>query len=104
MLPSHIVQEGDVQELLWHAVWFSDIPSYFALVIHYLRHHFGELSNGNVLSRANIDDLISVVVFHQENASIGHILAVHELPSGDAGAPDFHERASFFLRFIEAPD
>ena len=92
MLPSHIVQEGDVQELLGaHAVWFGGIPPYFALVIHYLRHHFGELSNGDVLTRTNIDDLISVVVFHQENASIGHIFAVHELPSGAAGAPRLYK-------------
>ena len=49
---------------------------------------FGELPNRQVLTGADVDVLVAVVVLHQEQAGVGEIVDVEELAPRCAAAPD----------------
>ena len=88
MAPPERVQPSDVEQLSRCAVGLRRIEGDRHARRDQIADALRELTNRQVLARADIDVLIAVVALEQEQTRVGQIVDVEEFTSWPSGAPD----------------
>ena len=69
-----------VEQLVRRAVGTGGVPFDLARVTHHLGYQFRQRLDGQLLARSRIDSLVAAVVIHQEDAEVGQVVDIEELP------------------------
>src|SRR6266542_5128485 len=97
-------QLRDVEELARRSVRLRRVEHGFPFEADHVGHDLRELADGDVLTDADVDDLWALVLTHQEDAGIGEVVGVEELPSRGSRAPDLDAAPALPLGLVELPD
>ena len=95
---------GDVQEFLRRAIRARRVENKAAAITDDVGDELRKLGNGNVLSRSNVEEFGSGIVFQDEDASIGKVINRKKFPAWSAGAPYRHGWCVSNLGFMETTD
>ena len=80
VFPTEGVKAGNIEEFSRSAVGFGGVVYDFSVEFNDVLYKDGEVFDGNILSRSDIDDFISFVGIHEEYACVGKIVNVEEFP------------------------
>ena len=65
--PSEVLQCGGVEKFPWCPIGFAGVEDEVSLKSHNLGHCLGEVFNTHLFSRADIDDVVRVVVLGEKD-------------------------------------
>src|SRR5258708_27398881 len=112
--PTEGVQLGGVQELLGCAIGLRAVVGDAGIAFDDALDDFGQLANGLVLAVADVEERgllrvegggdLPLRQVHQEDAGVGRVVAVDELTTRLAGAPQHHGFLAAYLRLVEFAD
>ena len=92
MLPTEMVQAGDVEEFAGGAVGAGGVEDELTGVADDTGDFLGEVGDGEFFAGADVDVQFAVVIVHEVDAGVGQVVDVHELAQGFAAAPDLDLR------------
>src|SRR5277367_4630955 len=69
-----------------------------------MREESREIRNAHIFSETDIQVLIAVVVFENENAGVGEVPDVEKFSPGRSGSPYRHRKTLGLLGFVKAAD
>ena len=88
------MQAAHVEQLARRAVRLRRVEPDVDTGCHDVANLLGELADGQIFPGPDVDVIVAVVVFHQEQARVGEIVDVQELAPRRAGAPDGGARSA----------
>lgn len=116
--PPNAVEPRNIHQLPRRPIRLRRIKCEIAFKAHHLAHQFGQFLYGHVLAHTHIHQrrleaagfrlvaakqarVLVVVQVHQEDAGIGHVVAVEEFAARGTSAPDGHGAVAALLGFVK---
>src|SRR5258708_34310921 len=98
--PAHVPQPGNIQQFSWRAVWLGSIEYQLPFKAHNPANQLGQFPYADVFAGANIDDIGRIVVQHEKNRRLGHIVHMQEFTPRLTASPNHHLRQMFQTCFM----
>src|SRR5260370_4483065 len=102
--PAQIPHPGTIQQFSGRAVWLGSIEYQLPFITHNPANQLGQFPYTDVFAGSNIDDIGRIVVQHEEDGRLGHIVHVQEFTPRLTASPNHHLRQMFQTCFMGFAD
>jgi hypothetical protein len=102
--PAERLEPRNVEHLTRRAVRLARVEAQLSAEADHLAHDLRQLADRDVLTPADVEQLVAVVAVHQEQTGVGQVVDVQELATRRARAPYDRFALAALARFVELPN